>query len=239
MPTTTNKQRVLTHLFSGLKKRYDPADPEPRPVLEQLLYAILREGTTRELADRAYRNLQEKFFDWNEIRVSSIREVEEAIGHLPQAEARANRLITLLQEVFETTYSFDLESLHKKPLKQAAKQLGRYKAIEGNDYAVAWVIQRSLGGHAVPLDAATLRVLRRLGVLEEGEDIEALRASMEHLVPKARGPLFNELISFLANEYCWEDEPNCSACPLAQECPSAREPSRETVSSERSRPKPR
>lgn len=235
MPTATNKQRVLTNLFSGLKKRYDPADPESRPVLEQLLYAILREGTTRELAERAYRNLQEKFFDWNEIRVSSVREVEEAIGHLPQAEARAQRLIALLQEVFETTFSFDLESLHKKPLKQASKQLSRYKAIEGNDFAVAWVIQRSLGGHAVPLDAATIRVLRRLGVLEEGQDIEALRASMEHLVPKARGPLFNELISFLANEYCWEDEPNCAACPLAQECPSARE----LASSERSRPKPR
>jgi len=46
MPTTTNKQRVLTHLFTGLKKRYDPPDPEQRPVLEQLLYAVLREGTT-------------------------------------------------------------------------------------------------------------------------------------------------------------------------------------------------
>jgi endonuclease-3 len=240
MPTTTNKQRVLTHLFTSLKKRYDPGEPEPRPVLEQLLYAILREGTTRELADRAYRNLQDRFFDWNEIRVSSIREVEEAIGHLPQAEARAQRVISLLQEVFETTFSFDLESLHKKGLKKAANQLSRYEAIKGNDFAVAWVMQRALGGHSVPVDGPTLRALRRLGLIDgEQQDIETIRSSIEHLIPKARGPLFNELMSFLASEYCWEEDPNCAACPLAHDCPTAREAAREPVAAERSRPKPR
>src|SRR5262245_11060351 len=194
MPTTINKQRVLTHLFTGLKKRYDPAEPEQRPVLEQLLYAVLREGTTRELADRAFKSLQERFFDWNEIRVSSVHEVEEAIRDLPRAEMRAQRLISLLQEVFETTFSFDLETLHKKGLKQAAKQLSRYEAVRGNDFAVAWVLQRSLGGHAIPLDDPTLRVLRRLGLLEDGqEDLESLRSTIEHLIPKSRGPLFNEL----------------------------------------------
>ena len=224
MPTTTNKQRVLTHLFSGLKRRYDPSEPEPRPVLEQLLYAVLREGTTRELADRAYKHLQERFFDWNEIRVSSVREVEEVIADLPGAEMRGQRLISLLQEVFETTFSFDLETLHKKGLKQAAKQLSRYEAVKGNDYAVAWVIQRALGGHAIPLDDPTLRVLRRLGLIDgDQEDLEALRSSVEHLIPKNRGPLFNELISFLANEVCHEDEPDCHSCPLCHDCPVGRE----------------
>lgn len=243
MPATTNsKQRVLTHLFSSLKKRYDPDEPPALPVLEQIIYALCREGTTRELADQGYRNLQERFFDWNEVRVSSIREVEEAISDLPHAEARAQKLIALLQEVFETTFSFDLELLQKKGLKQAAKHISKYEAVKGNDYVVAWVIQRALAGHAIPLDAPTLRVLRRLGLLEnETEDLEALRGSIEHLIPKSRGPLFNELISFLANEYCWEDEPNCSACSLHQDCPHAREAaSREAVGAERSsRPKPR
>ena len=52
MPTTTNKQRVLTQLFS-LKKRYEPAEPEARLVLEQFLYAVCREAATRAQADRA------------------------------------------------------------------------------------------------------------------------------------------------------------------------------------------
>src|SRR5262249_19589492 len=150
-----------------------------------------------------FQALQNHFFDWNEVRVSSVREIEEALGDIPDAELRANRLISFLQEVFETTYSFDLEALHKKGLKQAAKQLARYQAA--NDYAIAWVIQQSLGGHAIPLDSPSLRVLRRLGLLDEDvEDMEAVRTSLEHLIPKARGPLFTELMSALAHDTGWE-----------------------------------
>ena len=239
MPHTTNKQRVLTQLFA-LKSRYGADEPVNRPILEQLVYAICREGTTREQADRAFRSLGEHFFDWNEIRVSSPREVEEALANLPDADLRAQRLVSLLQEVFETTFSFDLEALQKKGLKQSAKQLARYQAA--NDYAVAWVLQQSLGGHAIPLDAPTVRVLRRLGLLEnDQDDPEALRASLEHVIPKARGSLFGELISALADDVCGETEPNCSSCALAGECPTAQEIYRGTVATapRSSRPKPR
>src|SRR5947209_18841807 len=214
MPSTANKQRLMNLLFTAAKKRYQPPEPETRPVLEQLLYSVCREGTTREQADRAFRGLQQRFFDWNEIRVSSHREIEAAIDDLPDSDNRAQRLLSLLQEVFETTFSFDLESLHKKGLKQAAKQLARYQAA--NDFSVSWVLQNSLDGHSVPLDEPTLRLLRRLGFIEtDQEDPEVIRASLEHLVPKARAPLFGELLSALAEELCLEDEPNCSDCPLA------------------------
>ncbi|HLJ92361.1 MAG TPA: hypothetical protein VKU02_04130 [Gemmataceae bacterium] len=235
MPTATNKQRVLTQIFTTLKKRYEPGEPEPRLVLEQFLYAVCREGATRAQADRAYRNLQERFFDWNEIRVSSSREVEEALGSIPDAENRANRLISFLQEVFETTFSFDLESLHKKGLKQAAKQLSRYQAA--NDYAVSWVIQHSLGGHAIPLDGPSLRVVRRLGLIDGGEDdLEALRTSLEHLIPKSRGPLFIELISAMAHDPSWEEQFD----GLAPECTESEENGTASGFAERiNRPKPR
>jgi endonuclease III len=239
MPTTTNKQRVLTQIFTTLKKRFEPADLEPRPVLEQFLYALCREGATRAQADRAYRNLCERFFDWNEIRVSSSREVEEALGNIPDAENRANRVISFLQEVFETTFSFDLESLHKKGLKQAAKQLSRYQAA--NDYAVSWVIQHSLGGHAIPLDAPSIRVLRRLGLVDDNEEeLEALRTSIEHVIPKSRGPLFIELISAMAHDASWEDQLDCTARALTPECSEAAENVATAAGAERiNRPKPR
>lgn len=238
MPATINKQKILNHLFTALKKRYNPPEPEVRPVLEQLLYAVCRAGATRDQADLAFQSLRERFFDWNEIRVSSTREIEEALGDLSESETRAQRLVSLLQEVFETTYSFDLEPLQKKGLKQAAKQLSRYQGA--NDYAVAWVVQQSLGGHAIPLDAPTLRALRRLGLIDGEEDnLETLRASLEHLVPKIRGPLFNDLMSALADELCVEDEPRCSGCPMAGECPTGQEASRTVGVGRGSRPKPR
>ena len=59
MPAATNKQRLLILLLNALKKRYEPSEAEARPVLEQLLYSVCREGTTRERADRAFVGLDE------------------------------------------------------------------------------------------------------------------------------------------------------------------------------------
>jgi endonuclease III len=237
MPATTNKQRLLGTLFTALKKHYDPGEPAERPVLDHMIYAVLREGATREDADRAFAALRDRFFDWNEIRVSSPHEVEEALTGLPHPGQRAQQVIGLLQEVFESTFSYDLESLHKKGLKQAAKQVGRYQAAD--DYTVAWVTQQALGGHAIPVDAPTLRVSRRLGLLEGEADDEAARASLEHQVPKARGPLFGDLISLVARDYCWEEDPNCAACPLRGECLTGSTDERCQGNGRPSRPKPR
>ena len=226
MATTVNKQKIVTHLFSALGSKNGKLKANDRPVLEQFLYAILRENATRDAADHAFQQLKDQFFDWNEVRVSSTLEIAELlVEHLADAEVRAQRIVDFLQEIFETTYSFDLdplmEVLQKKGLKQASKQLSRYQAA--NDYSVAWVMQHSLGGHAIPLDSAALRVLKRIGLTEDQHDMEALRASIEHQVPKAKGSQFVDLISDLADSHCSEGEPACPECPLRSLCPTGSE----------------
>jgi endonuclease-3 len=222
MATTITKTRSLNCLLSAAPPT---ADGPPLPVLEQFIFALCRENATQEQAQQAYDNLRKLFFDWNEVRVSSPRELEEAMAGLADAETRAERLIAFLQNVFETTFSFDLEGVQKKGVKQAAKSLLGLAASLGfgpsSDFVGAWVVQRTLGGHAVPVDAPTLRCARRLGLLDSAtEDFESARASLEHLVPKSRGAQFSDGVSLVAEEYCWEDEPKCQSCPLHNECPT-------------------
>ncbi|MFL5341920.1 MAG: endonuclease III domain-containing protein [Gemmataceae bacterium] len=221
MPPTVNKQQALTTTLTVLKKHYEPPEPDKKPVLEQLLYGVLREGATRDQADAAYRNLTERFYDWNEVRVSSPAEVGSALDSLPSANAKAPKVVGILQEVFEKNFSFNMDEIDKKGLKNAARELGRMQDVTG--FAAAWVMQQALGGHALPLDGPTLRVLTRLGVAEPDGDDESLRTTLEHYVPKAKGPLFNEVMSLVARDFCWEEEPHCSACPMAKECPTGQE----------------
>jgi endonuclease-3 len=247
MGSTTNKQRTLTHLLavngSGTEARpkggNGDGQPASLPVLEQVIFALCRENATAEQARQAYHNLTTRFFDWNEVRVSTIRELEEALAGLSEAESRAQRLVAFLQEVFEERFAFDLEDLHKKGLKQAAKKLMNYGAA--NDYVGSWVVQRSLGGHAIPVDAATLRCARRLGLIDgAADDPEASRATLEHLVPKAKGPQFSDAISAVAEAHCWEVDPNCAGCPLSGDCPTAQEARGEQLAGVRTaRAKPR
>jgi endonuclease-3 len=237
MPAITNKQQLLTQAQTLLRKKFGPHDPqvEPRPVLEELVYAILREGTTSADADRAYAQLRKAFVDWNEVRVSTVQEVADALRPMSGAGGRAKRVIGLLQKVFEERYTFALDDLDKKGLKQAARQLARYKE-DVTDFTVAWVVQRNLGGHAIPLDAPTLRVLTRLAVIEEADpdSLEGVRSSLEHVIPKAKGPEFTELMSVHAKELCVDGTPHCGQCPLKADCPTA-----QTVLSSAKKPKPK
>jgi adenine-specific DNA glycosylase len=85
-----------------------------------------------------------------------------------------------------------------------------------SDYVTATVIQQALGGHAIPIDKATHRVLDRLGISES--DVPALRAILERAVPKNRGGEFVDLIEELANDTCLETDPECPRCELRKMC---------------------
>ena len=221
MAAPTNKQQLLDKTLTLLKKKFHPpAEPDKRPVLEEVVFAMCREGLPTATADAAFDRLRRAFVDWNEIRVSSVPEVAEVLGDTPQAGDRAKRIVEFLQEHFERTYSFELDDLEKKGVKQAAKQLARYKDKGVTDFTVAWVTQRALGGHAVPLDEPSIRVLRRLHVIEgDIDDLESTRASLEHHVSKANGYDFTEVLIDLGTTICVA-VPLCRECPLSRDCPT-------------------
>lgn len=210
------KQRVIAKLCGKAKKADDPKDLS---VLERMVYAVLREGTSREDADHAFQSLLKAFFDLNEVRVSAAREVARAIRHLPDNMDRAERIIAILQEVFETTYSYDLEGLHKKGLKQAQKMLERYRGSSA--FLVSYVLRHSMDGHAVPIDESMLRCLKRLTLVDEGVDADTAQGSLESMVPKAKGMAFAEGLSAVAHKYCLEVGPKCPSCQFSDICPSA------------------
>jgi adenine-specific DNA glycosylase len=148
-----------------------------------------------------------------------VQEIATAMAGTPDAGAKAQRLVQFLQELFELDYNFSLEGIEKKGLKHAAKQLARYPGV--TDFAIAWVTQRSFGGHAVPLDDAGLRVLRRLKIIDDdADDIETLRGRIEHQVSKSEGAAFTEALSELAAELCTDAKPACGKCALNRDCPT-------------------
>jgi endonuclease III len=214
------KAQLLNDVHALLKKRYKLGQrPDRLTVLEAVVYGICHEGTTREQANQALSRFKDEFFDWNEVRVSSIKELQGVLAGLPDPEERAQRVRRFLRQLFEKTYEFTLESLLKKPLKDAVKVLQELDAPK-SDYIIASVIQQALGGHAIPVDAHLRRVLERLGVADSSTSSEALRSTLERAVPKNRGAEFGDLMEELAHDTCVAGEPICSRCELKAICPT-------------------
>ena len=185
-------------------------------MLKAVVYGICHEDTTREQANQALSRFKDEFFDWNEVRVSSVEEIQETLAGIPEPEGRAQRIRRFLRQLFKRTYGFNLD-LAKKPLKEALKVLQTYEAF-ASDYVTATVIQQALGGHAIPIDESTRRALERLGISEP--DLPALRAVLERAVPKNRGAEFLDLIEDLAHDTCVEGTRTAPGASCARSAPT-------------------
>jgi endonuclease-3 len=191
MPTP-NRANLLSKTHKVLKKHYKPVPLAERPVLEQMLFACCLENAKYEPAEQAFAALVDSFFDWNEVRVSSVKELAEVVHMLPDPAAAATNLKRVLQSAFETTYSFDLEALKKQNLGQAIQKLKKFEGSTG--FVIGVVTQTALSGHAIPLDRGALDVLTIVGAADPKEVAAGAVAGLERAIPKNKGVEFGSLL---------------------------------------------
>jgi endonuclease III len=189
---TSNRAALLVKTHKVLKKHYTPVAPGDRPLLGQLLFALCLENSPYEGAEKVIAELEKGFFDWNEVRVSTVSELAELMTPLRDPKSQAGNLKRALQSVFEATYSFDLEAMKKKNLGQAIKELEKMAGI--TPFAIGYITQTSLGGHAIPLDRGALDALVVLGIATEKEAQSGAVPGVERAIPKNKGIEFGSLL---------------------------------------------
>jgi endonuclease III len=200
MTTTPNRTALLTKIHKVLKKHYKPVvAPKDAPVLESLLLASCLENTRPAVAETVLETLKKTFFDLNEIRVSTVKELSEVMQPLSAPAVAAARMKGILQSVFESEYAFDLESLKKQNLGVAIKRLQKLDGV--SPFIVAYTVQTALGGHSIPVDQGTLGVLFVLGAMTEAEMRTANPPAMERAIPKNKGQEFGSLLHQLGAEF--------------------------------------
>ena len=184
---------ILNKTFKTLQKHYQGvATPDNRSVLEHLLYSCCLENATYEKADEAFAKLQSTYFDWNEVRVTTITELSRFLDSLPDSQRAAASIKNTLQGIFESIYSFDLEFLRKQNIGKSVKELEKHGTL--SPFSIAYATQNALGGHAIPLDKGTLNVLIVLGVITEAEAVKHNVPGMERTIPKTKGVVFGSLL---------------------------------------------
>jgi hypothetical protein len=197
--TASDKQRIAKKLISLLKNRYKGSVPkDTHPILETILYAICLENSSFDDAIDAFGRLDSSFFDLNEIRVSSISELTHVFSKLDQPEWRALRVRSVLHYVFENRFEYDFESLRRKTLDLAGKQLAKIKEL--SPFVRCYTLQASLGSHLVPVDDVTRNASVWLGFVTPNLSIRRASDSLKSAVRKADVPLFCYLMRRLATD---------------------------------------
>jgi endonuclease-3 len=198
--TAVSRTAQFAKVHKVLKKYYKPSPVDAgRAVIEHLLFACCLEDAHADAAQEAFAALVHTFFDWNEVRVTSISELSEVMACLPDPRAAANRIKRVLHAVFEATFNFDLEDRRKKNLGPTVKWLEK---LDGTTrFTVAYVLQAALRGHAIPVDSGAMAALHVLDLVS-GKDVAAgVVPGLERAVAKSKGVEFGSLLHELGADY--------------------------------------
>jgi hypothetical protein len=187
-------------LHKSLKKHYKfTEDTTERSVLESLLYACCLEDARPDQAEEAFAKLQQTYFDWNEVRVTTTIELSEVLTVLPNPTAAGHRIKRCLQSIFETRYQYDLDDLKKANLTKATEDIQAWQGM--TPFVLNYVSQHSLGGHAIPADTAILDALLAADILTTVEIEKKTIPGIERAIPKNKGFEFASLLHQFAVDF--------------------------------------
>jgi endonuclease III len=198
--SATNRAALFGKIHKVLKKHYEPViPPSDRSTLEHLLYACVLENAKPEDVDEVFAKLQKNYFDWNEIRVTSVPELSEVMNAIPDAPEAAKRMKRALQSVFEKYYQFDIDLLRKAGLGKAVEALQKFNGV--TPFVIDYMTQNALGGHAVPTNTGALALLVVLDAVNASDAAKNRVPGLERAIPKNKGLEFASLLHQFAVDF--------------------------------------
>jgi hypothetical protein len=208
--SAANKAALIKKIHRTLKAAY-PKFQLPikdRPLAEHILYACCLENSTSDQASEAFGKLQTLYIEWNEIRVSSTKELAEVMDCLTDPADAAHRIRRTLHNLYESFYDYDIDFLTKENLGKAQKTIKSFqgKAKKMLDFAVNYVTQNGLGGHCIPLNPEAYEILLILDIISKNERRFKKVPGLERVISKNKGAEFGALmhafsVDFAANPY--------------------------------------
>ncbi|MFM2092364.1 MAG: hypothetical protein RLZZ127_2853 [Planctomycetota bacterium] len=108
-PTGTLTTDLLT-VCEALEARYGRRKaPKPTDFIEALVFQILELGVGERQSRDALKRLRDEFVDWNDMRVASIREIEDILGaRYHKVREKAEDLKSLLADLWTAFRRMDL-----------------------------------------------------------------------------------------------------------------------------------
>lgn len=208
-----------------LSARFAPAAnlPRRRP-LGQLIKSLISSRTRDAVSQAAYNRLVHRWPSPVALAEASPAEIEKAIFDVTFADKKAAYLPAALEMIGRERPDFGLEFLGGLPVEAALSWLERLPGV-GRKVAAATLNASTLRRPVFIVDSHVQRTVQRLGFISDGASAKAASEAVTAGAPGLGADGLFELfvhLKRLGQTVCRFDAPQCSACPLAPCCRTAR-----------------
>ncbi|MBN8526859.1 MAG: hypothetical protein J0M02_16115 [Planctomycetes bacterium] len=153
----------LTRVTEALEARYGRRKHQTyEDVIEALVQQILDLGVPEKSGREAMKRLREEFIDWNDMRVATVREIEDVLGQrYPKVREKSEDLRHLLADLYTAFRRMDVREALAGDGIETLRALPETSNIRRDFVDRALLL--SLGITVFPCDEEQLRLLKFLG----------------------------------------------------------------------------
>ena len=211
------EEKPFHYIVQNLESTFgEPKLAAKSDALAMLINIILSQATSDANSNRTFRNLKERFANWETVLAAEEKDIADAIRLGGLANQKAKVIKDLLRQIKEKHKTLSLEFIEKMPGEAARDYLQSFRGI--GPKTVARTLLFACHKEVFPLDTHIFRVLKRMGILPEKITDTKAHRLLDELVPAGKFYSLHVNLIRLGRQICRPREPLCERCPLIEYC---------------------
>ena len=206
----------LKIIIETINKKYPAKKSGSKvPILDVLIATKLSQNTTDKTSYIAFKNLKERFVNWDNVADARLNNIKSAIKVCGLTNTKAVQIKEMLRKMRKEYGKLDLNFLKKLKDEEIYNELLKYKGIGVK--TVSCVLGFSLDRNVFPVDTHIHRILNRIGIVNTKTPEQTFDKSKEIIPNKYKMPFHTSLIKF-GREICKAVKPLCYECLIYDYC---------------------
>ncbi|MEQ9714202.1 MAG: endonuclease III domain-containing protein [Candidatus Asgardarchaeia archaeon] len=182
---------------------------------EILVSIILSQRTYWKNVKIATERFSKKFDCVEDVANASVKEIEEVIKPAGLYRVRARIIKNIAKDLVEK-YDGKLDKILVLPYNEAKKKLISIKGIGPKTADVFLMAIR--GEQVLPVDVHIFRIMKRLGIADERDNYDSLKAKLEADIPPNQRTEIHLILIEFGRQICRAQNPKCEECPIKKYC---------------------
>lgn len=190
----------------------------PRNILDLIIFHEIHFHMDEASAVQSFRRLKANFVDWNEVRISPIPEIQDALGQGSHSLAVAVFIKDLLDFLHHAKQSVDLEFLAEETITDIRRFLRQIKGIHPSTINMVLRVRKEYP--TVPVDPRMEPSLLRLGIVRDKHNTDQMGKYLYNLVDGSTALGLHHFFLKHSRDVCPPDEDDikCPRCGIRNSC---------------------
>lgn len=199
-----------------LKRNYgEPRFGNPEDPLDDLVYIIVSNKTSPEMARRIYAHLKRNFHTWGDVLGSRPTVLQSILKPAGLSTVRARQVRAALKKIKKDFGSCDLNQLKGRPQSEVHDYLVSLPGV--SDKVAKCIMMYTLAAKVLPVDVHVHRIAKRLGWTAR-KRADQCHEELEALVPPARRYAYHVDCIAHGRAVCRPRRPLCEQCCVSRYC---------------------